>query len=425
MAQLIRDHYRKGHLSHYGRTNSLERGLAMFKGNPSCDACSPLTPDLSTKRKGKKHITTGFSHDHVFLASNGKQKLSAKCLSLGILTEDTEENGSKSAQEEKQKMHVKAIKSMPAGCTASCTTSNDDDCSCGSESGLAKMSLSSDEALESGDTSTTEEDAFSESGSSTVSPGVLPNQEIVSRRNRKLESKAKRMSINKKNLHIDVDSAAQCVGNEAGDLSPKSAPVVQSISNHKFRYYPNGSHDNHEISKNSWSPLTNSNVPISPLLNQRNTHRVKSPKDDKKTPGQSFLKQFFKSTLQTSNNRSFGGSLSLHNGLSPAFSEMFLNDDGSATTTASVNENLSNSFNSGGPIYFHASSTSLSSVISNNDLDSEATNSAPTTPHLRKTRRKSRRASIRDAVGVILRKRKQSVSIDCFDHPNANKERVL
>ena len=431
MAQLIRDHYRKGHLSPHTRTNSLERGLSLFKNNaPSCDGGYPLSPDVAARRKARKHLTlAGYTPTYSSLSS-GKPKLSSKCLSLSTLTEDpvTEELDSHFPGKPEARPKPGRPKSVENELPSYLTdeTCSNDDCSCKLQVDANKMSVSSDETIESSDVSAPEEDAFSSesSNSTTVSPRETPTTEQTSEltdKYRNSTTSPKRLSINKKNLQIDVLSADKVADSElSGRFSPKSAPLVQSTSNHKFRYFPNGVNDNHHLSQNSWSALTTSTVPVSPLLNHRQRQKIKSPKEDKKSPAQSFLRQFFKGNLNgSSNNRSFGSDQSFTASLSMASSEPSLLNDRSSNS-------LSGNLGESGPIYFHASSTSLSSIISNDpcDINSLGTSSAPTSPHIRKSSKKSRRSSIREAVGGLMRKRKQSVSIETLKQ-NTNKERIL
>ena len=431
MAQLIRDHYRKGHLSHYARANSLERGLSLFKSNSTqhCEGGYPLSPDVAARRKSRKLI----SHEQSPLSS-GKPRLSSKCLSLGTLTEDpvTEDLDSLSADNldragVRQKLdRPKSMENNMSPYLIDDTCGNVD-CSCTSSIDANKMSLSSDDVLESSDVSTHEEEAFSsETSSSTASPRDTPVKEQIQNKHLAMSQdqimdsapNAKR-SINKKNLQIDVNSDGESDESVFSSLTPKSAPLVHSASNQKFRYYPNGA--NERLANGSWSSLGSAAVPISPLLNHKQKQRIKSPKDDKKSPAQNFLKQFFKSTLHgSSTSRGCSSNPNIKSSLNSASSEeLHLFDEGSSST-------LTGSLGEGGPVYFHASSTSLSSIISNeqNDFDSLYSCSAPSTPQMRKSVKKSRRPSIREAVGGLMRKRKQSVSIE-FLKQNTNKERVL
>ena len=425
VAQLIRDHYKKGHLSNHARTNSLERGLLLLKSNttsyngqrviaPTCNGGYPLSPNISFRQNSRKYRTQTHTPSHFALGPSSTPKLSSKCLSLSTLTEapSTEEIDSRSFDRSNELLKQLRIKSAESEISS---YASDESCSteecCNSQSRSNKTSFSSNETFESSDASTAEEDAFSsETSSSTVSLRDTPTPECVLVENNFKESQCKsqdhydketkRTSINLKNLHIDVSSEIQCVDSDVLEqFAPKSAPHVQSTSKHKFRFFPNAANNNHQLSPGSWSTHASSPVPVSPLLNHQQL-KIKSPKD-KKAPTQNFLKQFFKNSLHSSHSSRGSGSNHIVNAsLTAASSEPSLFGDGS----------IGSSLSEGGPIYFHASSTSLSSIISNdnNDFDSHTPSSIS---QVKKNGRKLRRSSsFREAVGGLMRKRKQSVS---------------
>ena len=416
MAQMIRYHYKRGHLSPNSRSNSLERGLTLIKDNSHRESVSPLSPDVSLKRKIKKHFTNGYANEHGSAIGVAKFSLSSKCQSLGTLTANTEKKKKIPRDEiEIRKNFSKTLKLNRSDKSRDSINSIQSDIAY--PTGLGKISLSSDDAFEVSDVSANEEDAFSSGGSSsTVSPIETPTKEIKhneSSKNKHIPEK-KREVLNKKNLHLALVSNGEYEDSSgSGSHHPKSAPLVQSTSSQKFRYFPNSLNENQDFSKGS-------KIIMSPLLNQRSLAKAKSPKEEKKSPSQNFLKQFFKNSLHmSSGNRNFSSELNLNGVVSPSSSVLSLCSIDSESTETLNESNL----RKGDSIFFHASTTSLSSVISNDASGFDpVTCSAPTTPQ--NGRRNSRRHSIREAVGLLMKKRKQSISIDYLKHAET-KERIL
>lgn len=418
MAQMIRDHYKRGHLTQSPRSNSLERGLTMMKSASNQESINPLSPDFSLKRKIKKHLTHGYTNEHSSAINTAKSGLSSKCQSMGTLNEDASKDKIKIERNSDHMTRDFVKSSNLSKKFVTRDSSNSVQSDVGSPTYFGKISLSSDDAFETSDSLTTEEDAFSSgASSSTVSPLESPTKERRCFTNEDEKSKytpeaGRRVIINKKNLHLALHSDGEFEDSSCSrSPTPNSAPMLHSTSNQKFRYFPNGVNDtNQDFTKSS-------KILMSPLLSHRHQTKPKSPKDEKKSPAQSFLKQFFKNTLHIS-NRNLGSEQSLDFSVSPSPSVASLSDVENGSTDT-INEF---SFRDRGRKLFHGSSTSLSSVISNDPAS--VTCSAPTTPQLRKNGRKSRRTSIREAVGVLMRKRKQSISIDCLKHIET-KERIL
>ena len=395
VAHLIRDHYRKQHAlaNQHPFATSPERSILNGDESQSFDRNNNSTKPAPSKRRLRKNSTLGFIHTPISLEN---ETLKSRCLSLTKLNENLDSND--------------VIKPVPR---------NDS----------SKMSQSSDETIELSDFSTPDEDAvFSETTNCTLTKSQKCNSLNRFRsqtKNIESSSPARKSSINKKNLKICIYSDNDCEENvsKTDDLPPKSAPIFRSSPGSRFKFFPTGSSDFSESSKTSPLPIcSNLNTALTPFPDS--SSRVK---EEKKSPSHSFLKHFFKGTLQNSfAGRAFGSSQYLHHSnSSPNFDTSMLSvSEFNKNTLFAIDEHGSIHKPKHGVISSRNSSTSLSSM-SNDDADLECPNSCstPSSPTNSKNACcKTRRTSIREAVGGFIRKRKQSITNDCSKQ---SKERFL
>ncbi|XP_002130796.2 uncharacterized protein LOC100186782 [Ciona intestinalis] len=196
-------------------------------------------------------------------------------------------------------------------------------------------------------------------------------------------SRARKKSLNKNNLSVTLQPECDNSEKEPAHRPPQSAPVLVSPSGSRFRFFPNVINE---------EQMWNGNSPISPLLSRGKTpHHTPSPSSTsqakQKSPTQNILRNFFKSSPP----RNSGSTSSLQS--LPSISVTEDNDEDADSSDDQP------------PIYFRASSSSLSSIPSN-EADPGVTWSAPTSPRMGSFKGKSRRTSFREVVSDIMKKRK-------------------
>jgi len=298
------------------------------------------------------------------------------------------------------------------------------------------MSQSSDDTIELSDFSIPDEDAFLPETPDSPLNKFQKSNNLNRLKAKKTESitPVRKSSINKKNLKICIYSDDEPIDNSnriEEDLPPKSAPIFRSNNSNRFRFFPNGSPEIPESSKMSSSILCNSNNGLSPFSESCIYAGRKSPRDQEKKSPSHFLKHFFKGTLQNSfTSRAFGSNHALHHSISsPNFDTSIYNgNEFNKNTLSAIDEHGSIDNSRQKVISSRNSSTSLSSM-SNEDAELESPhscfNSNPSSPiALKNVPNKTRRTSIREAVGGFIRKRKQSITTS-GDCTKQSRERVL
>ena len=415
VAHLIRDHVRRQHAvaNQNLNFNRSEKEL-VTSCNDSCmyDKNNNATKGNQLKKRTRKNSSLGF-------APNSKpfvEKLKSRCLSLTTLNENSSTNNNSQATSPKhQKYHPYSSANKLASSDSSKSSETE------SQNSVIKMSLSSDETVELSDFSTPDEDAFlpedpNHSSSKFAKPSPL--QPVT--QSKRPDAPKQRPMFNKKNLKIRIYSEDDL--NKTDDrtlqeyrenIPPKSAPVLRSSSN-KFRFFPNGVAEDPDA-------LTN-------FSRQSGTiNFTKSFKDEKKSPAHHFLKNFFKGASFTS--RSFGSSQNLTvptNMAKPGFF-ITLPAENTKSTLTSIAEDKNPNDSLYDNQHPRVSSSSLSSVLTNEDFDTDNMDSCfsdPASPVATKvTLTKPRLPSFREAVeGLMMRKRKQSASGDIAIH---SKERFF
>ena len=409
VAHLFREHYRKQQTlgNQQPPPNSPDRGIVFNCDEPqSCDKNNNSTKMNLSKRRVRKNSTLGFSSSSLPFASD---KLRSKCLSLNTLNEGQDNKNS-------NRPHTKFFQTKNQSFDADSSRCHPKE----DLTAVTKMSQSSDETLELSDCSIPDEDAFlpdSTNGAcnKNIKSNSLNRQKVCAPTAELTEPKRK-SSINKKNLKICIysDNDAEEKTKNPEELPPKSAPVFKSSSSNRYRFFPNGNPEGPETSRISGS---SSCSPNSIPHHLESYQRVRSPKDEKKSPSHNFLKHFFKGTLQNSfASRAVGSNQTLHHSSSsPSFDSFATNSsEYSKNTLSAIDEHRLTPGLARKAFSSRPSSTSLSSA-SNEDADLESinSNSNPSSPGVFKNNAaKSRRSSIREAMGGLIRKRKQSLTGD-------------
>ena len=420
VAQMIRDHYKKQH----GLANPLPFGSSPERPNAlngdeaiSCDKNNNSTKATPSKRRLRKNSTLGFTHTPL-----ENEKLKSRCASLTKLNEDINQNEALKTPQKSKSRNL----TLNSDSSDVITTANRRD--------SMKMSQSSDDTVELSDFSIHDEDAFlSETPDSPFTKTQKSNSLSRSKSfAKKTESNGsvRKTSINKKNLKICIYSDDDCNGNsnKIEDLPPKSAPIFRSNNSNRYRFFPNGNPEISESLKTSSSSPCHSNSGLTTFSENGFYNGLKCLRDqEKKSPSHNFLKQFFKGTLHNSfASRALGSNHGLHHSVSyPNVDTATYNgNEFSKNTLSSIDEHGSVDKPQQRIMSSRNSSTSLSSM-SNEDMESEcplpySNPSSPIGP--KNAQSKTRRTSIREAVGGFIRKRKQSVTSDCSKQ---SKERFL
>ncbi|XP_076801603.1 uncharacterized protein LOC143446040 [Clavelina lepadiformis] len=456
VAHMIRDHLRSQHsVNNNARFNSLEREVLLPRSHSLCydkNNNSTTCPEQPPSQRTRKSAVTAMQPNFSASVFNGKPKLTSRCLSLTTLNENPNAQNTKfrensfhdnSVRNSNQGLH-KNTKCHTIDSSMSAQYMNTMAWQAKEERGNAvNMSISSDDTMELSDLSTPEEDAVF-SDQNEKSP---PSHSRIMNQNKKEKTRKSsvvynglhndndtRKTLNKKGLSLSVTIHSdgeydERKSSESDNLPPKSAPILASASGNKFRYFPNGAVESTDCQRPTWLAVRgNKNVPISPLLEGAPRLRQKSPKEEKRTPSNNLLKQFFKGALYGSSGR--GSSQSLTSIGSEASLSSVLTAAEFSCSLTSIHENPEDNLENY-PIYFRASSSSsLSSIISNDGDVSSLQNantsaSAPASPRVKKSNLepKPRRPTFREAVTELIRKRKKSTVTN--EYVKNSKERFL
>lgn len=417
VAQLIREHVRKQHNASNQNLNlnHSEKDLIISCNDDLiCDKNNNnSTKGILRKRRMRKNSALGLTPNSFPLV----ERLKSRCLSLSTLNENSQIDPSQPNGVKNKKYHPYSSVGKLAMNDSRKNSDNE------SQASVMKMSLSSDETLELSGFSTPDEDAFlpedpNHTSCKFLKPTPLQSLAVLKKSNGIVQ----KPSMNKKNLQICIYSDDDL--NKIDDrtlkeyrenVPPKSAPAFHTSSN-KFSFFSSGVVEDHSF-------LSTSPRRSNPAFNENLT---KSPKDEKKNLGHSFLKNFFKGGTFT--NRTFGSSQNLNLPPNTARSDVFMSVPAEAmrSTLASIAEDKLSNMTACKQTHPRASSSSLSSVLSN-DLDVDNMDSCfsdPASPISMKTNSiRNKLPSFRGAMeGLMMRKRKQSTGGDINAH---NKERFF
>ena len=430
MAHLIRDHYKKQLAPNQNQSCPIEKKFTSTYDPVQYDKNNNFTKLNPTQRRMRKNSTLGFSHTPLPLCGNPKLKLKSRCLSLTTLNEDQCDQSTPHLNKSNTCQDVNESSPKGSESSESAKLSVGDN----SESGnaITKMSLSSDDTLELSDFSTPDEDAFLPETFNQASKDGAKNKSSSDKSQEPVKSKRK-PSINKKNLKICIHSDDEFEEKALGDFNeapPVSAPIIRSNSSNRFRFFPNSLNENQDLLKTLHG--ASKGIVPSPLLGAIETQAMRSPKDEKRSPSYNFIKHFFKGSRHSSlHNCSCGTSQTLTGPLSSRSMEHASNSPTEAKSIISLlcdeHQDLKHTPDQEKAIFVRTSSSSLSSVLSNDEAELETLGSPgsfPSSPKVNKSSLhvKVRRPSIRDAVGILIRKRKQSMTNDITKH---SKEQVF